>query len=138
MKPKIVVSLRDLERLEALADALPASAPGKEALLEELGRAEIVETDELPPAVVKMHSTVRFSIDSSGEEFTLTLVYPHEAGKSPNTISVLSPVGTALLGMAVGGCIEWPRPDSGTVNVRILQVEEHAGRAGDAQVGATG
>ncbi|HEY8608248.1 MAG TPA: nucleoside diphosphate kinase regulator [Noviherbaspirillum sp.] len=124
MQPKIVVSIRDLERLEAMADALPASAPGKDALLNELARAEIVEDDEVPATVVKMHSAVRFSMDGSGEELMLSLVYPNEAGKHPDTISILSPVGTALLGMAAGECIEWPKPDGGLVNVRILQVHD--------------
>lgn len=123
MKPKIIVSVEDLERLEALTGALPATATGKDALREELARAEIVEATEVPPTIVKMNSTVHFSIDASNETFVMTLVYPRGAEKSGNTISVLSPVGTALLGMAAGSCIEWSKPDGGTVNVRVLQVD---------------
>lgn len=127
MKPEIVVSLKDLETLEAVLAHMPASA-GKQALLDELARADIVEADEVPPTVVKMQSTVRFCIDASGEEFVLTLVYPAQTATTPDTISVLSPVGSALLGMEAGGCIDWPRPDGGTMTVRILSVDGNEAR----------
>lgn len=123
MNPNIVISSRDLERLESLADSLPASeAHARDALLHELSRAEVVEPDALPPSIVAMNSTVRFSIESSGDEHELTLVYPHDMGKRDGTISILSPIGTALLGMAAGKMIKWPRPDGELVEVRILGI----------------
>jgi regulator of nucleoside diphosphate kinase len=123
MKPDIIVSAIDAERLEAIADLLPASAiESKNALLDELGRANIVEPDQMPATVVTMNSTVRFEITSPKEEFCMTLVYPSDIGNGTNQISVLTPIGTALLGLAEGSQIEWPRPDGQSVNVRILKV----------------
>ena len=113
-KPRIVLTSQDLERLEALLESLPANAfPGKNELRAELDRADVVEPEQIPPTVVTMNSTVRFSIDSSGEDFCLTLVYPKDVDGSGNTISILAPVGSALLGLSTGDEIEWPRPGGG-------------------------
>jgi regulator of nucleoside diphosphate kinase len=129
-KTKIVLSSQDLERLEALLDALPDSSPVKPALLEELGRAEVVEPQKVPPSVVTMNSTVRFAIEGSGEEFCLTLVYPKDANGSTERISVLAPVGSALLGMSIGDQIEWPGP-GGILKVKILDILYQPERAGE-------
>lgn len=121
--PDIMISSSDFDRLEALADSLTAAdEAARQALLGELARAEVVEANQMPPTVVAMNSTVRFRIKSRDEEFRLTLVYPCDAGKFPDTISVLTPVGTALLGMSAGGCIQWPRPDGDIQEVRILGI----------------
>lgn len=123
MKPDIVVLSSDAERLERIADRLPASAADcKNALLDELARADIVEAGELPARVVQMNSTVRFEVVEPREEFCLTLVYPADLNSGPNQISVLTPIGTALLGMAEGNLIEWPRRDGQFVQVRVLEV----------------
>ena len=73
---------------------------------------------------------VRFGIDSSGEDFCLTLVYPKDVDGSGNTISILAPVGSALLGLSTGDEIEWPRPGGGTIKVRIVEVIYQPERAG--------
>lgn len=123
MKPEITVLASDAERLEMIADRLPASAQdSKNALLDELARAEIVEPGELPAKVVTMNSTVRFEVIEPHEEFCLTLVYPADLNTAPNQISVLTPIGTALLGMAEGNIIDWPRRDGQNVQVRVLEV----------------
>lgn len=123
MKPEIIVSVHDAERLEAIVDLLPASAADcKNALLEELGRADIVESSLMPARVVTMNSMVRFEITPPREEFCMTLVYPHEISSGESQISVLTPIGTALLGMAEGNQIDWPRRDGQTVSVRIIKV----------------
>lgn len=123
MKPAIVVLSSDAERLEMIADRLPESAADcKNALLGELARADIVEAGDLPARVVRMNSTVRFEVVDPKEEFCLTLVYPADLASGPNQISVLTPIGTALLGMAEGSQIEWPRRDGNTVQVRVLEV----------------
>lgn len=122
-RPKIILTSQDLERLEALLEALPSNAlPGKEALLAELGRAEIVEPDQIPPSVVTMNSTVRFRIDSSGEDYCLTLVYPKDIDDTGKKISILAPVGSALLGLSTGDEIAWPSPGGGTIKVRIVEI----------------
>jgi regulator of nucleoside diphosphate kinase len=131
-KPKIVISATDADRLERLLESLPNRAfPGKAELEAELARAEVVDPRDIPPTVVTMNSTVRFKVASSDEEFRLTLVYPKDVDASGGTISVLAPVGSALLGLSQGDEIEWPRPGGGTLRVRIEEVLYQPERAGE-------
>lgn len=118
----LIISSCDLQQLEALLDALPVG-PGKaqHGLIHELERADIRPLAEMPPDVVRMNSTVRFSMDVPPTELSLTLVYPQDAN-GQDRISVLAPVGSALLGLAVGATIAWPRPGGGIVNIRILEI----------------
>ncbi|BCT67402.1 MULTISPECIES: nucleoside diphosphate kinase regulator [unclassified Nitrosospira] len=129
-RPQVVLTSQDLDRLEALLETLPANAfPAKE-LRAELDRSEIVEPEQIPPSVVTMNSTVRFSIDSSGEDFCLTLVYPKDVDGSGDRISILAPVGSALLGLSTGDEIEWPRPGGGMIKVRIVEIVYQPEREG--------
>lgn len=131
-RPKIVISSRDLERLEKLLDSMPANAFSGMAELEaELVRAEVVEPEEIPADVVTMNSTVRFSIDGSGDKLSKTLVYPKNLDDSGQMISVMAPVGSALLGMREGGRIEWPRPGGGTMRIEVHEVVDQPERAGE-------
>jgi regulator of nucleoside diphosphate kinase len=129
-RPNITITSLDAERLERLIEGLPAAAPGR-ALEEELARADIVAPQAIPPNVVTMNSTVRFKVDASNEEFTLTLVYPKDLDGSNDKISVLAPVGSALLGLATGDEIDWPKPGGGLVRVRIIEVTYQPERSGD-------
>ena len=129
---RIVVTSRDLERLERLLESLPVDAfPGKSALESELGRAEVVEPERIPPNVVTKNSTVRFTLTDSGKEFRLTLVYPKDAQGEHDRISILAPVGSALLGLAVGDEIQWPRPGGGMSTVRVIDVAYQPERSGE-------
>lgn len=131
-KPKIVLSENDAERLERLLDSLPTGAfPGKAALMAELERADVVASEAIPPDVVTMNSTVRFTVSSSNEAFSLTLVYPRDVDDSGTTISILAPVGSALLGLSKGEEIEWSKPGGGTMKVRIDEVLYQPERAGE-------
>lgn len=131
-KPKILISSRDAERLEALLEALPDSAFfGRVELEAELERAEVLEPEEMPPDVVTMNSLVRFRVASSKDSFELRLVYPKDVDESGGTISVLAPVGSALLGLSTGNEIEWPRPGGGVVQVRIEEIVYQPERAGE-------
>src|SRR5690606_36965209 len=115
-RPNIVISSLDADRLEALLESLPNGAfPGKAELEAELDRAEIVAPEKLPPTVVSMNSTVRFKVLSSGEEFSLKLVFPRDMDSSGQKISILAPVGSALLGLSQGDTIEWPKPGGGVL-----------------------
>ena len=130
-KPKIILSSLDLERLEMLLDAMADNAfPGEEALRAELARAEVVEPQEVPPTVVTMNSTARFQVMPGEEEFELTLVYPKDMDGNPNRISVLAPVGSALLGLSVGQEIEWPVLGGKTTRVKIMDVTYQPERLG--------
>ena len=132
MKPKIILSSLDADRLAKLLESSPDHGfPGRDDLEAELDRARIVAPDEVPPTVVTMNSTVRFSIQPSSKEFFLTLVYPKDVDPKGGTISILAPVGSALLGLSQGDEIEWPKPGGGVLRVRIEDVIYQPERAGD-------
>lgn len=129
-KPNIIISSLDVERLEKILEALPHGAVGKEELEIELERAEIVEPEEIPANVVTMNSTVRFKVASSNEEFEYTLVYPKDADGSKHKISILAPVGSAMLGLKEGNEIEWPKPGGGSLMVHIDKIVYQPEREG--------
>ncbi len=131
-RTRIILTSLDLDRLEALLDSLPANAfAGRAELQAELERAEIVAPDQVPPDVVTMNSTVRFTIAETGESFRLTLVYPKDVGGDAGRISVLAPVGSALLGLSVGDQMQWPRPGGGVSTVRVDEVVYQPERSGE-------
>jgi len=128
-RPEITVSTDDLERLEGLLGELRGGAPEiADGLRAELDRAKIVERDEVPPDVVTMNSTVRFTDEESGKEFERTLCYPHEATGGTDKVSILAPLGSALLGLSVGQTIDWPVPGGRTARIRILDVVSQPAR----------
>lgn len=130
-QPNIVISKLDAERLENLLQSLSSAAfPGMCDLEAELARADIVEPHDIPPTVVTMNSTVRFRVESTAEVFTLTLVYPKDLDSSGDKISILAPVGSALLGLSAGDQIDWPKPGGGVLQVRIEEVTYQPERAG--------
>ena len=96
------------------------------ALAGELRRARVVPRSQLPPDVVTMNSTVRVRDLETGEEETYTLVYPADADIGANKLSVLAPVGTALLGYRAGDVVEWPVP-AGVSRFRIEEVSQPRG-----------
>ncbi len=110
----ILITARDHARLqECVLEAVasePAKAAGQRDLATELERATVVDAHEIPDSVVTMNSTVRVRDLDSDAASTYTLVYPREADLDTGRISVLSPIGTALLGYCVGDTIEWEVP----------------------------
>ena len=122
-QPAIMLTSADLDRLERLLDSTsPLHTPGIEALRHELDRAEVVEPHQIPPDVITMNSTARFADETSGKEFELTLVYPDDTLMTHGTVSVLAPVGSALLGLSVGQSIEWPLPGQRKMTLKVLAV----------------
>ena len=131
-KPPITLSSLDLDRIEALLETIPASAlAGKAELQAELDRADVLPPDQVPPSVVTMNSTVKFSILESDKEFCLTLVYPRDMDGSADRISIFAPVGSALLGMSVGDELAWPGPGGKAMTVRVTEVVYQPERAGE-------
>ena len=121
-KPPITMSSLDEARLERLLESdAYRQLPGVDALLSEMERANVVRPVDMPPDVVTMNSTIRFVDDSNGAEFEYTLVYPADAGK-PDTISVLAPAGSALLGLSVGQSIAWRVPGGRELDLRVRAV----------------
>jgi len=104
---------------------LAARAPAErdlahlQELAEELERARIVESSEVPADVITIHTRIRVLDLVSGERRDLTLVLPHESDASASRISVLAPLGTALLGYRSGDEVEWQMPGG----LRRLRVE---------------
>ncbi len=128
-QPPITITRLDLQRLEQVLDGLETYGPAAEALEAELSRAHVVGHDEVPPGVVTMNSRVHCREESSGKDYHLTLVYPQEAG-AEGTVSILAPVGCALLGLSVGQHIDWPAPGGKTLRLTLLEVEYQPEAAG--------
>jgi len=101
-----------------------------EGLQNELDRAHIVEPIAIPDSVVTMNSRVRLKDMETGEERNYTLVFPSDADIEQSKISILAPIGTAILGYRAGDTVHWLVP-AGTRKVRILEIlyqPEAAGR----------
>lgn len=111
---KLIISDQDYTRLSKLSDS--------QILEDELSRAVLVPSDQVPADVVKMHSRVTYLDESNGTSREVELVYPEEADSSAGKISVLSPVGSALLGLQVGQTIEWLFPNQQSRLLRVVNV----------------
>ena len=120
----IYITELDYNRLNGLIDRTrERNGVDKEYLnkLEaELERAEVVDAKDIPADVITMRSKVRLKDLVSGESNTYSLVFPTEADFVEGKISVLAPIGTAILGYRLGDTIEWPVPSG----LRRLKVEE--------------
>jgi regulator of nucleoside diphosphate kinase len=131
--PSIILTRLDVQRLERLIDSQDESSPGVKALQAELDRADqVVGHDEVPAGLVTMNSRVHCREESSGKDYHLKLVYPQDAGVE-GTVSVLAPVGSALLGLQVGQHIDWPAPGGKTLKLTLLAVEYQPEAAGEYQ-----
>jgi len=130
--PQITLSSLDLDRIEALLAAIPASVfPGKADLQAELDRADVVEPTQIPPNVVTMNSTVQFEILETRQDFRLTLVYPRDIDGSADRVSIFAPVGSALLGLSVGDELAWPGPGGKSMTVRVTGIVYQPESAGE-------
>lgn len=130
-KPSLILTRLDVQRLERLIDSLDESTPGVLALQGELDRAgQVVGHEEVPAGVVTMNSRVHCREEASGKDYHLTLAYPQDAGKEGN-VSILAPIGCALLGLSVGEQIDWPAPGGKTLKLKLLEVEYQPEAAGD-------
>jgi regulator of nucleoside diphosphate kinase len=123
-RPAIVIADRDARRLDGLLDASAAALHDAGHLRElraELDRAIIVSPEEIPAGVITMDSTVMVEDLTTGMRRQITLVYPTDANSDLGRISVLAPLGTALLGFREGDEVEWPMP-GGLRHLRIERV----------------
>ncbi|MGE0241904.1 MAG: nucleoside diphosphate kinase regulator [Parvibaculaceae bacterium] len=121
-KPGISISESDHARLAKLADSVAAGlAPVADDLAGELERATIVADDAIAGDVVRMGSRVRFA-DEKGAQRTVTLVFPGEADIAEGRLSILTPVGTALIGLSVGQSILWTGRDGQQHKLTVLDV----------------
>ncbi|HEY0840029.1 MAG TPA: nucleoside diphosphate kinase regulator [Vulgatibacter sp.] len=120
---KIYVTTNDMKRLHALLEgtASQRNAEAAEALESELAGAEVVAPEKIPSDVVTMNSKVRFE-DESGQQREITLVYPKDADPQQRKISILAPVGAALIGLSVGQSVDWPLPGGRVRRLKIVEV----------------
>ncbi|HJR23279.1 MAG TPA: nucleoside diphosphate kinase regulator [Dongiaceae bacterium] len=121
--PQIVVGGTDHARLTTLANAALDSVPDTaEELLSELDRARVVADEAVPQDVVRMGSLVEF--ESGGDRKRVMLVFPPDADISAGKVSVLTPVGAALIGLSKGQSIAWTARDGSSHALTIRSVEQ--------------
>lgn len=132
-QPSIVVTEQDALRLSGLLESLPREQRLAVCALEvELERAHVVKASKVPADVVTMNSRVLFEEVHTGMCTEASLVYPGEPTQAePRGISVLAPVGSALLGLCVGHAIDWRMPNGRLRRYRVLDVLYQPEAAGD-------
>lgn len=119
----IILKQTDFQKISELLSAVSEEASG--FLEEELERATLVEDTELPTDAVAMNSVVQFEDIENGKTSQVTLVYPHDANIDENKISILTPVGSALIGLRTGQMIRWPLPNGKNKQLRVLAVQQN-------------
>lgn len=124
MADPIVISDTDLERLQEIVDGSRAARSGEAKNLDrlegELDRADVVAHAEVPPDVVTMNSRVRLVDVDRNETMEFDLVYPEAADGANGRVSILAPIGTAILGFREGDTVTWPVPGG----KRTLRIEK--------------
>ncbi|MCC5847541.1 MAG: nucleoside diphosphate kinase regulator [Verrucomicrobia bacterium] len=130
-KRKIYISAFDLQRLQDFLDDMdPAERKKVRALEDELQRAMVLPPEKIPAEVVTMNSRVRYRDLEDDTEMEITLVFPGDADISQGKMSVLSPIGTAMLGYKAGEELEWRVPD-GFRKIRIEALTYQPESSGD-------
>lgn len=136
MTPAIYLTQNDMDRLLQLVDAYPGTRFHK--LENELLRAVVVPLGEIPDDVVTMNSRAVFENETTGERREITLVYPGSADIDAGRVSVLAPIGTALLGLRVGQSIDWELPNGEKRKYRVIAVPYQPEAAGEEHRAAGG
>ncbi len=119
--PPISVTTADFDRLRPLSQS---PAPAAVFLARELDRARLIEPAAAPDQLVTMNARVRYRDDVTGHVRAVTLVYPADADIDAGRLSVLTPVGAALIGLSAGQSIEWESPSGGVRSLTVLEVEQ--------------
>ena len=124
LTPEIIVGEADHKQLNILAMAGLNHTPDQsDDLLYELERARILDDAKVPADIVRMGSQVRYRTDN-GQEHAVTLVYPVDADIAAGRISIMTPVGTALIGLRVGQSISWRSRDNRKHMLTVLAVRQ--------------
>ncbi len=119
-RPPLIINRLDAERLQRLIDeADNEDLAVARSLEEELARGEVVDPEQIPDDVVSMCSQVQFTDLDRDRQIIRTLVYPHALSTTEDGISVMAPVGAALIGLRIGDAIDWPLPDGREARLRI-------------------
>lgn len=122
--PRLIVTEEDYDRLTGVVERYGSGRQPEpaEQLDAELARAKIVPRGQVPPNVVTMRSRVVVRDLATGRDREFTLVYPEEADAGQSRLSVLAPVGIAVLGLKEGDEIEWTLPGGDTTTIRVVSV----------------
>ena len=124
-KPAITLSAEDYERLSVLAHAARKRTPDlADELAEEIGRAQVLAKGIHQQPTVAMNSEVEFRDETTGKVQRIRLVYPEDADISERKISILTPVGTALIGLRPGHSMPWETPNGEMRQLTVLAVTE--------------
>jgi regulator of nucleoside diphosphate kinase len=124
--PPITLIPSDRERLEALAQASLDRHPQTAGYLaREIERARVLDGADSGD-FVRMGSTVSFRDDSTGQVREVTLTYPDRADIAASRVSVLTPIGAALIGLSKGQCIDWQNPAGEWRTLTVIEVKEPA------------
>lgn len=131
IKPKIIISEQDLNRLETMLEHQTKFTETMKHLEDELARAEVVKPNQLPANVVSMNAKVLITVAPSTKSSEITLVYPHDFRGEAGQVNIIAPIGAAILGLTEGQEIEWPQPDGQMMKVKIEKVLYQPEREGD-------
>jgi regulator of nucleoside diphosphate kinase len=122
-RPRVVIGDDSLARLEALAEgAIQRNPDLADRLLEEIGRARIVAEAKVPQNVVAIGRAVTYRDETTGQDTTVIPVYPEEADIARGRISILTPIGVALIGLAEGASLYWDTRDGERRLLTVLDV----------------
>ena len=124
-QPKIFVTTKDAGKLRKLIrEAYHSDYRGSDylkRLAEEIEKASVVQPDQIPSDVITLNSTARLVDQETNEEMIYTLVFPEDAEVTQGKISILAPIGTAMLGYRVGDTFEWDTP-GGIRSIRVKEI----------------
>ena len=130
-----VITELDAARIRELGSRVPKGASPPHALNQLIdmirGEAEIVPGARVPPDIVTVNSKVTFREEVTGTVHTVTVVYPHDFSLAQRCISLLSPVGLALLGRRVGDVATLEMPDGSSRRIRLLELHYQPEASGD-------
>lgn len=133
-KPAILVTRHDHEQLTKLADSYSNSQPDlAEELYTELDRARVVGNEKAGTGFVRIGSSFRFTTDG-GDDRTVTLVLPGEADIAEGKVSVMTPIGVALIGLSAGQSMKWKARDGNAHTLTVVSVAAN----GASEAAATG
>ncbi len=133
----IYVTENDMRKLKALVqssrDSRKITEKNLQILETELNKAKVMKSEEISSDVITMHSEVLLLDLDTDEETTYRIVFPDQADIDKGYVSILAPIGTALLGYSVGDIIEWSVP-AGTAKWKVMKISYQPESAGDYQL----
>jgi regulator of nucleoside diphosphate kinase len=135
-QPSIYITTKDAEKLRKLMrEAYHSDYRGSDYLKKlagEIEKASVVQPDQMPSNVITLNSTARLVDQETTEEMVYTLVFPEDADPSQGKISILAPIGTAMLGYKTGDTFEWDTPGGKRI-IRVQEILYQPEASGDEQ-----